>query len=752
MSDTNDTLGQLAQARLLCLRDPGLYSQVIPRIQNVFGPNTPLNFRRWGSDFLAESLASPVLPADEKEKLSLLVLDTLKGYLDRREAIGEEEDSSIVKSAVQCAASVYPLILRHTIDNRADEETWAKMTKIKLNILQRMDSAPAGVRICCIKFISQVVQVQTPGLIADPRRSEKNEISLSLVPRDHPFLSPSNLEAEASGLLDRLLGVLQDNDTNALVVTATLNGLSSLVQRRASVAAKILMTVLNFNPIALVRGQPLKGKEKVAVKSMAKTTISFLINVLKRNPTHPLAGRLQQRTEQLRQALCEAVADSGSGKRKSEPDEPVDGLDDAKRRRIEQETVNGTMLQAPATYPLLPLGPVTLAQVFTLSETTSASAFHVELLPLPMMAQVLTPLLQSVDSKRLVDAVNAVRHRYLELEKRPPLPMQGTTEGDEDEYDPSAELTGGAQGANQVTAMQQQNNSQSVLSVMTQLKAPPPINKEEMRECGQLTVQKVFETLAELEKEQKPEKGRHRLQDDNGFGRIASLGHDRELWITLLTRLATRAPFELGDKTRGIKQENDDRALVKEGQNFDLADCIRNRLSSYIMDDWRRRIDVAIAWLNEEWYSDCLAYQSHQITSMANGDKHHIRPPTNPEFLPNYIPWSISLLRQLTLYLDARESRYLIRFLSELPHLTKEHLEVSVGKIAEDPERVGAASQAILYLCMFRPPVRDVVLNVAVDIWRGMDEEGRNGAMGKVIQKWRPDVLQERQVEMKAEA
>jgi len=31
------------------------------------------------------------------------------------------------------------------------------------------------------------------------------------VPRDHPVIPPSNLEAEASGLLDRLMGVLQDN-------------------------------------------------------------------------------------------------------------------------------------------------------------------------------------------------------------------------------------------------------------------------------------------------------------------------------------------------------------------------------------------------------------------------------------------------------------------------------------------------------------------------------------------------------------
>jgi symplekin len=85
------------------------------------------------------------------------------------------------------------------------------MAAIKSNILRRMDTAPPGVRICCIKFVQRVIQVETPGLIADPRRPEQNEISLALVPRDHPLLQPPNLEAEASGLLDRLLSILQDD-------------------------------------------------------------------------------------------------------------------------------------------------------------------------------------------------------------------------------------------------------------------------------------------------------------------------------------------------------------------------------------------------------------------------------------------------------------------------------------------------------------------------------------------------------------
>lgn len=48
---------------------------------------------------------------------------------------------------------------------------WRDMTTIKINILQRIDAAPIAVRVCCIKFLQKVVQVQTPGLITDPRVS-----------------------------------------------------------------------------------------------------------------------------------------------------------------------------------------------------------------------------------------------------------------------------------------------------------------------------------------------------------------------------------------------------------------------------------------------------------------------------------------------------------------------------------------------------------------------------------------------------
>ena len=56
-----------------------------------------------------------------------------------------------------------------SIENPIDVPVWNNMAAIKSNILKRWDGAALGVRICCIKFVQKIVQVQTPGVVADPR-------------------------------------------------------------------------------------------------------------------------------------------------------------------------------------------------------------------------------------------------------------------------------------------------------------------------------------------------------------------------------------------------------------------------------------------------------------------------------------------------------------------------------------------------------------------------------------------------------
>ena len=100
-------INQLNDARKLVLQDANFYPQIIQGILPIIGPSALVEFRRWGADFLAETFASPSVPVQQKETLSLVVLETLKSMIEN-----PQEDNAVVKSVVQTAASIYPLIVR----------------------------------------------------------------------------------------------------------------------------------------------------------------------------------------------------------------------------------------------------------------------------------------------------------------------------------------------------------------------------------------------------------------------------------------------------------------------------------------------------------------------------------------------------------------------------------------------------------------------------------------------------------------
>lgn len=198
-----------------------------------------------------------------------------------------------------------------SVSDRNDAHHWQVMVAIKSNILRRMDTAPSGVRICCIKFVQQVVLVQTP---MDPRvnppkapiyaqyshplqRLDPNDVSLASAPRDHPLITYASLEAEGQGLLDRLLDIIHGDHrsdrqpggttsaltrhSDALLVTAVLNSLGTLMQRRPMTINKILSSVLNFNALKLANS-PMTPKTRVLMRSIERTTRALLVNFLKR--------------------------------------------------------------------------------------------------------------------------------------------------------------------------------------------------------------------------------------------------------------------------------------------------------------------------------------------------------------------------------------------------------------------------------------------------------------------------------------
>lgn len=742
MASAADTVKQLNAARSLVLGDSAIYPTIVPGVLPVISQVAQLEIRRWGADFLAETFASPVLSGEVKQKLvvSSGVLDTLRGYINRKEEVGQAEDPTVIKAAIQCAASIYPLVFRHTVNNASDNDTWSKMAAIKSSILRKMDFLPPGVRICCIKYLAIVVLVQTAGLIADPRRPEQNEISLALLSRDHPVLKVGNIEAEASGLLDRMLSVLEEETSSALLITATINSLAPLVHRRASISSKIITAVLMFNPLK-VANRLRTGKDRVSLRSTTRTTISFLMNILKRSPQNNLASRIQQQIDRLRHGLGEAFSEANLLKR-SAPDEPTDGLDDVKRQRVDNNVSNRATVQQQhfPQAPPLPPGSVTAAQLFDLTNGSGAGKFHVELLPHNIVASLVPALITAVDTAKLDWAINTVRARYLEVTSRPTAPAtqfaRGAAGDDDDDYDPTADFNGDSERVmNELDQIPSQNLVDHNIKIGPfHLPPPPVLTQEEAQEQSKMMLVRLFAVLGQKDRDVK-EKGQKAQEAQRGFNRPNLGPTTREGWIQTVVRIATRAT-PAGQTI--VKDEPNDSFIMKNNKQFHLSGGIRDALFNYIMEDFRRRINDAICWLCDEWYIERM----HQKAKESEGDV------AVETATPTYDYWTLKFLDAIVPYLDVKDNRTLIRFFSEIPGLDSRHLDRLV-KVADDPERVNLAVQTLLYLIMLRPPIREAALDAMETLWRN-NEDAKKSAEKHLI-KWRPQVVQATNGDVKVE-
>jgi symplekin len=199
--------------------------------------------------------------------------------------------------------------------------------------------------------------------------------------------------------------------SDALLVNATLNCLAPLIRTRQSIANKIVNAVLEFYPAKHVR-PPFTPTVRVSVKSMERTSRALLINILKRycihptesvdniniirNPNHPMAGKMQMYIERLMQSRLEAPDDAS--RKRGLPNEPTDGLDNAKRARL--NALTPPMLKIP---PMAP-GPPSFDRLFTITEDIGLSSFDVKQLPIDLVLKIVVPLLTQVHDSTLTQA------------------------------------------------------------------------------------------------------------------------------------------------------------------------------------------------------------------------------------------------------------------------------------------------------------------------------------------------------------
>lgn len=231
----------------------------------------------------------------------------------------------------------------------------------------------------------------------------------------------------------------------------------------------------------------------------------------------------------------------------------------------------------------------------------------------------------------------------------------------------------------------------SALAPLGTFKLPPPpsLDPDSASRVGQVAVSRVFTPLSTL--------GDPPVRKSKaGINRLAASSYDRDSWLTVIMRLATRSSMGLEATDNPVKAENIEMALDRPRPA--LGDGIREMLYTYVLEDFRRRIDVAVAWLCEEWYSDQLAKRNL-------GDDAPL----------HYEKWALRLVDGFLPYLTPQD-KVLTRFLGEIPELSRELLG-RTKSLCRDPSTVPLALTSLLYLVMMRPPARDIALDIVAAIW-----------------------------------
>lgn len=212
------------------------------------------------------------------------------------------------------------------------------------------------------------------------------------------------------------------------------------------------------------------------------------------------------------------------------------------------------------------------------------------------------------------------------------------------------------------------------------LPPPSPLSSQETYEIGLEAIERMFAVVDQFDKTSLISR-----KSKLGANRLAASNWDREGWITVLTRLATRGMGSAPEEpTTAEKVENGSEAspssMVAPSA---LSTAIREKLYNFVIADFRGRMDVAVSWLNEEWYNDQVMAKTQ----------------VNRE--PQYRKWMMKVMDGIFPFLESKD-RLFMRLLSEIPEVTVELMQ-KVKMLCLDPDRAMLGIQMLQFVDLACP-------------------------------------------------
>lgn len=200
----------------------------------------------------------------------------------------KDENVNVVKKSILTMTQLYKVALQWVARSRptsdSQESCWDLVTEMAAEILVLLESDNDGIRTHAVKFVESLIVTLSPRTPDSeiPKRQE-GDISLEQIPTDHPFLKYNLLRDFGKQALKELLKFMAHPAISSINLTAALGSLASIARQRPMFMAEVIQAyeTLHANlPPTLAKSQ---------VSSVRKNLKLQLLSVLR----HPSSCEYQ---------------------------------------------------------------------------------------------------------------------------------------------------------------------------------------------------------------------------------------------------------------------------------------------------------------------------------------------------------------------------------------------------------------------------------------------------------------------------
>lgn len=702
-------LTQLNQASELAFSNAEMFPQVVKQILNLVN-HPSLDIQRWCAIFLKKAFtAGPEsVPAGVRIDLAIDALVPTK-------TLAQTKDLEVFKAVIDLSIILYKLVFRYVAENDGSHNIWENLRSLKNDLVFKFDLQfpfePSfdkehdqvrnlDSKLENLKFIFTVIDYQL-------RSTSTRFYSLARVNPAHTLIKQGPMEAEALALLEKVLAPLQDSILVTPLVTAILNHLAVIVRRKRQFVERIIPVLESFESNQKLQSNYESIETFKLSKKYCDRALRILLNFMVKCQVVP---PMFQNAVGKKISLLTARGDEIRKKNILEP-----SADDQNIKKRKFEGFENSLKKIKS---------LDYKHLYGLTDVNSdLNNFDLSTLPQHILVSMAITALQRADIKKLAKALEIVSERYADVVKdEAPVKSEATGEaGDEDDDDNAAEN----------------------FAAETEYTVPPPkaLSFKEKKEQVKMIVENFFE----LSKNEGRESALLENNDDSPVSKeltkVAIKTWNKESWLLLLTRLATRGMHSV---------DGDEKALPDVELNDQLSDVIRQSLFDYFLGNIHERVDTTIEWLNEEWYSEKVANEEKLREEVQEKwQKKYEEDPNSVNDLqqqidqeveetevetPRYNKWCQKVLDAMIPFLEPTDRKIFLRMISDLPYLNQKML-LGIKSLCADPARTKLGFLSLQFLIMYRPPVKEACFNVLREL-RDSDQEDLKEEAQKLLTKY----------------